>query len=148
MCTKYTIPYGEVKNEIVLTTRSECVIVRQQAGKWRTHNVISQETVHGMALAFIREGCDVCCIPNPRHQNDPEGLSIYLSVSGRGMDHLIYLGLSSKRRDEYIEKYQQAIDRAKEDAHGDQMCFDEEIDMVFRGDKDLQQVYNFIEFLV
>ena len=64
------------------------------------------------------------------------------------MDHLIYLGLSSRRRDEYIEKYQQAIDQAKEDAHEDPMCFDEEIDMVFRGDKDLQQVYNFIEYLV
>lgn len=74
--------------------------------------------------------------------------SIYLSVSGRGMDHLIYLGLSSRRRDEYIEKYQQAIDQAKEDAHEDPMCFDEEIDMVFRDDKDLQQVYNFIEYLV
>ena len=137
----------EVKNKIMLTTRSECVIVRLQEDKRRTHNVISQETVHDMALAFIREGCDVCCIPNPRHQNDPEDPSIYLSVSGRGMDHLIYLGLSSKRRDEYIEKYQQAIDQAKEDAD-DQMCFDEEIDMVFRGDKDLQQVYNFIEYLV
>lgn len=110
--------------------------------------MISQETVHDMALAFIREGCDVCCIPNPRHQNDPEDPSIYLSVSGRGMEHFIYLGLSSRRRDEYIEKYQQAIDQAKEDAHEDPMCFDEEIDMVFRGDKDLQQVYNFIEYLV